>query len=239
MVLDANQTLGALIEQEPASVLVLHELGLRLGERRHDTLATICVDLELGIDRLTEECEEARSFLVPPPDIATNWFLRPLVELADYIIERFHTITYDETERITILCDAVAEAHSATHGPMIQKTIQLWNHLAKELLSHMRKEEMVIFPLVRQLHTANLQGDLDSVQTLIKDAVQSMGNEHKFSDGVLADLRTLTNDYAQPPVDCSLWRALWKSLHAFDRDLRMHIHLEDDILFVRMAQETQ
>ena len=239
MTLDPNQTLGTLIEQEPAAVLVLHELGIRLGAQRNETIAVVCDSIGLDVGNLAEECEQAREFIEPPPNIEANWFLRPLEELADYIIERFHAVTYDETERITILCDAVAEAHNEAHGPLIERTILLWNNLAKELLSHMRKEEIVIFPLVRQLKsdgTFQLKGaDVSS----ITDAIASMKNEHKFSDGVLADLRTLTDDYATTPVDCPLWRAWWQALQAFDRDLRMHSHLEDDILFVRMGEETQ
>jgi regulator of cell morphogenesis and NO signaling len=239
MSVDPSQTIGAFIEQEPAAVLVLHDLGVSLAAQRGETLATVCANLGIDWTHLAEECAQARELITPPETRETNWFLESLDNLANYIIERYHGPAYDETERITLLGDVVVDAHSDEHGPLVSRVVMLWNNLAKELLSHMRKEEMVIFPLVRQIEKGVVDEELGDLNELVTDAIASMKNEHQFSDGVLAELRTITDDYAAPPVDCPLWRAWWGALHTFDRDLRMHSHLEDDILFLRMADNAR
>ena len=239
MSVNPNQTIGAFVEQEPAAVLVLHDLGVSLAAQRGETISAVCANLGMEVPHLAEECAQAREFITPPETRETNWFLESLDDLANYIIERYHGPTYDETERITLLGDAVVEAHGDGHGPLVSRVVMLWNNLAKELLSHMRKEEMVIFPLVRQIEEGVVDEELGDLNELVTDTIASMKNEHQFSDGVLADLRTLTDDYATPPVDCPLWRAWWHALHTFDRDLRMHSHLEDDILFARMSDKAK
>ena len=239
MSVDPSQTIGAFIEQEPAAILVLHDLGVSVAAQRGETLASVCATLGVEAAHLTEECAQARELITPPETRETNWFLESLDNLANYIIERYHGPTYDETERITLLGDVVADAHSDEHGPLVSRVVMLWNNLAKELLSHMRKEEMVIFPLARQIEEGVVDEELGDLNELVTDAIASMKNEHQFSDGVLADLRTLTDDYASAPVDCPLWRAWWSALHTFDRDLRMHSHLEDNILFLRMSDNAR
>ena len=239
MSVDPHQTIGAFVEQEPAAILVLHDLGVSVAARRDESLSSVCKSLGFEAAHLAEECAQARELITPPETRETNWFLQSLDELANYIIERYHGPTYDETERITVLGDAVVAAHGESHGELVNRVVTLWNNLAKELLSHMRKEEMVIFPLVRQIEQGVVDEELGDLHELVTDAIASMKNEHHFSDTVLADLRTLTDDYAATPVDCPLWRAWWQALQTFDRDLRMHSHLEDNILFLRMVDDTQ
>jgi regulator of cell morphogenesis and NO signaling len=41
-----------------------------------------------------------------------------------------------------------------------------------------------------------------------------------------------------PPGACNTWRALWNGLEALERDLREHIHLENNILFPRASGRT-
>jgi regulator of cell morphogenesis and NO signaling len=60
-----------------------------------------------------------------------------------------------------------------------------------------------------------------------------MEHEHEDAGAALAALRSLTNGYTPPPEACPTWKALYAGLEALERDLHLHIHLENNILFPR------
>ena len=48
-------------------------------------------------------------------------------------------------------------------------------------------------------------------------------------------MRLLTNQYTVPPRACNTYRALYAGLAEVERDLHLHIHLENNILFPRVV----
>jgi regulator of cell morphogenesis and NO signaling len=47
-------------------------------------------------------------------------------------------------------------------------------------------------------------------------------------------MRRIAGGYAPPAGASDVWRAVYAGLDAFDRDLREHVHLENDVLFPRV-----
>ena len=47
---------------------------------------------------------------------------------------------------------------------------------------------------------------------------------------------TLSGDFQPPEGACPTYRALYKGLEKFDRDLRQHVRLENDIAFLRALE---
>lgn len=46
-----------------------------------------------------------------------------------------------------------------------------------------------------------------------------------------ARIRELTGGYAVPAHGCTTWRVALQELDAFERDLLLHVHLENNVLF--------
>jgi regulator of cell morphogenesis and NO signaling len=46
-------------------------------------------------------------------------------------------------------------------------------------------------------------------------------------------IRTLTSDFTPPADACPTWRVCLQELEAFERDLHAHVHLENNILFLK------
>ena len=49
----------------------------------------------------------------------------------------------------------------------------------------------------------------------------------------LAKIRQVTRDFDLPEYACVTYRALMSGLDDLERDLHMHIHLENNVLFLR------
>ncbi|MPN53049.1 Iron-sulfur cluster repair protein YtfE [bioreactor metagenome] len=96
--------------------------------------------------------------------------------------------------------------------------------MAQELESHMRKEELVLFPMIARGHGA-MSGMPISV----------MRSEHEEHGQALQRLYALTDNITPPRDACTTWRALYTGLRAFRDDLMAHIHTENNILFERFA----
>ncbi|HEY6039115.1 MAG TPA: hemerythrin domain-containing protein [Kofleriaceae bacterium] len=96
-----------------------------------------------------------------------------------------------------------------------------------EMEQHMRKEEMILFPMLRR--GARGEG--------VYMPVRMMESEHDTHREHLEKIRALTDDLQLPPHACATWTALYHGLEHVEAELMQHIHLENNILFSRATRE--
>jgi regulator of cell morphogenesis and NO signaling len=120
----------------------------------------------------------------------------------------------------------VARVHGgkAAHIVEIAKIVET---LSMDLLSHMRKEEAVLFPAIRAIAEGR------AAAGWIKAPVAVMEHEHDRAGALLSDLRELTCGYTPPDRACPTTRALYQGLEELERAMHMHVHLENNVLFPR------
>lgn len=98
--------------------------------------------------------------------------------------------------------------------------------MQQELESHMLKEEQVLFPMIRRgMRVPSEQGP-----------IAVMRYEHDQHGIALDRLAALTDDITPPANACNTWRALYRGLEEMRDDLMQHIHLENNILFIKASQ---
>ena len=153
-------------------------------------------------------------------------------ELVDYIVEKHHVYTREAVERLAPLMDKVCTRHGEQHEELfeIQKTFRL---LSEELLAHMQKEEMVLFPYIKVLAavvSTNIPVAEPHFQT-VRNPVRMMMMEHDAAGDFLKQMRSLSKDYNLPEGACPSYTALYFGLQELERDLHRHIHLENNVLF--------
>jgi regulator of cell morphogenesis and NO signaling len=153
-------------------------------------------------------------------------------ELIDYIVEKHHVYTREAIERLTPLMDKVCARHGEQRAELfeIQKIFRL---LSEELLAHMQKEEMVLFPYIKVLAavvSTNIPVAQPHFQT-VRNPVRMMMMEHDAAGDFLREMRSASNDYKLPEGACPSYTALYFGLEELERDLHRHIHLENNALF--------
>jgi regulator of cell morphogenesis and NO signaling len=172
-----------------------------------------------------------------PAADATDWTAAPLRALIDHIVSTHHEYLKLELPRLTAMMTKVAAAHREHHGAMLEPLGETFLALRDELESHLMKEEMVLFPLVRSLEAAALAG-LPSPPShcgSVNNPIRVMVHEHDNAGSALVRMRQLTADYAVPADACNTFRGLLHGLRELEGDLHRHIHLENNILFPRAA----
>ena len=73
--------------------------------------------------------------------------------LADYIVNQFHPYTKEMLAQIGSYADTVAHAHGPTH-PETVVIAALWRQLREKLTVHLRDEEELLFPYIKQMAQA-------------------------------------------------------------------------------------
>ena len=155
-----------------------------------------------------------------------------LPQLADYIVQTHHAYVKNEMPQIQAYLHKVSSKHGDRH-PELHKIFQTFNAVKEEMEEHMKKEELILFPRIKELQklidseNANLQLNIAYLQS----PITVMEQEHDHAGSLLNDIRTLSNDYTPPNDACTTYRLCYVSLKAFELDLHQHVHLENNILF--------
>lgn len=144
------------------------------------------------------------------------------VALIAHILVRYHEVHRRELPELIRLAKRVEAVHG--ERPDAPKGLaQLLVPFARELDDHMRKEEMVLFPMMEDF-IGNKGGN-----DFIRHPIAAMRAEHIEAGDTLKQIETFA---VEPPADaCPTWRALNAGLAKFCDDLMSHIHLENNILF--------
>lgn len=162
-------------------------------------------------------------------------------ELIDYIVAKHHIFTKSEITRLSALMEKVCRKHGAAHQELfaLQKS---FSELCADLTPHMMKEENVLFPFIKHLEMSeanNLSSPHPPFGT-VKNPVRMMMMEHDTAGDILHQMREITKDYVLPEGVCPSFQALYFGLEALEKDLHIHIHLENNVLFpnaVKLEQE--
>lgn len=155
-----------------------------------------------------------------------------LSEVIDYILHSHHSYVKTSMPAIHAHLEKVAYKHGAHHPEMI-KVFELFSGIRAELEHHMMKEELVLFPAIKQLEYDFKHGQKNIDIQMIAMPVRVMEAEHNSAGNALAEIRQLTNHYSIPDGACMTFALSLEELKKFEEDLHLHVHLENNTLFPR------
>ena len=220
--------LGDIVAARPALARVFERLGLDYCCGGQRTLAAACATKQLDPPTVAALLEAAAAAAETGPAEVDAAGLT-LTELADHIEQTHHTYLKGELPRLVEMAGRVAGKHAWRDArlPEVHTSVVA---LAEEMLSHMQKEEKILFPLVRQIDAGTTGGFHCGS---IANPIRQMEAEHESAGRVTALLRELTDGFTPTPESCNTHRALLAGLAEFESDLHRHVHKENNILFPR------
>jgi regulator of cell morphogenesis and NO signaling len=157
-----------------------------------------------------------------------------LTQLADYIVSTHHEYVKKEMPKISVYLHKVTSKHGRQH-PELLKISELFADIQEEMITHMQKEEFILFPRIKELEKVALQqpGQLNLNISYLLSPITIMEQEHDHAGNILEKIRLFTNNFIPPTDACTTYRLSFATLHAFETDLHQHVHLENNILFPR------
>jgi regulator of cell morphogenesis and NO signaling len=185
-------------------------------------LITACARKEIDVQKVLSELENE---MQPGPDCEdSRWNTAPIPELIDHLLKDYHAPQSEELDRILAMTKKVHSVHGDKDQAMFDELLTTVQAMHADLAQHFLKEEQVLFPAI-------LEG---------KGAMAALGpiplmeSEHEEVGEMLRTIRRLTGDYTVPEGACNTWTALWHAFADIERGLHLHIHLENNVLHMRV-----
>jgi regulator of cell morphogenesis and NO signaling len=229
MVITPDTHVADLATTSPATIKVFQQYGIDFCCGGHRPLADACAEASVDISVLLDSLQGA---LNQPRELA-GWSDAPLTALIHHIRARFHEPLRTELVRLTAMLDKVLSRHGDRHPEMLPALAHTFRTFNADLLSHMVKEEQILFPAIEALE----RGDrgLPLPCGTLAGPIGVMELEHADAGAALAEMRRLTNNYTPPEGACPTFQGLFWGLAELERDMHLHVHLENNILFPRAA----
>ena len=221
-----STTLAEIASTAPALTRKLERLGLDYCCGGKRSLPEACRKQQLDPEAVIEELTSVAASGEPPAD----WIGLPPAELVDHLEATHHRYPKDALPRLSELAAKVSRVHGEAHPELVRVT-DVVNALRADLEPHLRKEEEVLFPMIRTLTSARNPPSFQFGSLAHPIAV--MQQEHVAVGALLEQLRALTNGYQAPAATCAPTRALMEGLAELEGDTHLHVHKENNHLFPR------
>lgn len=188
-------------------------------EKNNISLDAILQDLDKVINSSSEQTIDYKSW---PTDL-----------LADYIQKKHHRYVLEKTPVLRQFLDKLCKVHGGRH-PELFKVNELFTASTNELTRHMKDEESILFPYIREMVEAKSDGKpkppTEKFGT-VESPIATMLDEHDAEGVRFREIARITDDYTPPADACNTYRVAFQMLEEFEKDLHLHIHLENNILF--------
>lgn len=218
-------TVAELAISHPAALSVFNKYNIDFCCGGNRSLDEACARVGLNADKIRQEIMSAPLQSSNIPGRVENWSASLL---ADYIVQNHHEYVRKAIPEIEALLEKVCAAHGEDNIDLLNIQ-QDFIDLAEELLNHMNKEEVALFPAIKRLEA---QADSDHPLSVNLTApIAMMEHEHNIAGDLMKSIRNLTHGYTVPEFACPTYRVTYQKLKEFDQDLMTHVHLENNILF--------
>lgn len=152
--------------------------------------------------------------------------------LADYVEKTHHRYVEEKTPIIQAFLEKLCKVHGERH-PELFEIRELFDESAKDLAAHMKKEELILFPFIRNLVKMKLRGSNFEFPPFgtVENPVNMMKHEHTIEGERFRKIGEKSDEFTPPADACNTYRVTFAMLQDFENDLHKHIHLENNILF--------
>ena len=234
MVLNFETSVGDIVAEDFKYAAVFEKFNIDFCCSGQDSIGVACqkhsVDLQTLMDGLlTVETVKTQD----SPDF-NSW---PLDLLVDYIVKKHHAYVDQRVPLINSYLEKLCSVHGGRH-PELFEVASLFKESGGALVVHMKKEEFILFPFIRKMIAVrkdNQPLDLPRFGN-VENPISAMHQDHNDEGERFRRINELSNGYTPPEDACNTYRVAYEELKEFERDLHLHIHLENNILFPKAIE---
>lgn len=218
--------IGEIVTQDFRAAEIFKNAGIDFCCGGNDSLEQTCKDKKLDISILEQKLSELENI---SPDTTHNFKEWNLDFLSDYIVNTHHKTVMKLLPQLIVYTQKIAEVHGSNHPELIEIE-KLFSEINTELLQHLKKEEEVLFPAIKDL----LKTNSTETKKIVISEIARMKGEHEFAGGAMDKINVLSDNYSLPTDGCNTYRVTYKLLEEFEDDLHIHVHLENNILYPKV-----
>ena len=223
-----NDLIGEIVAKDFRTAAIFKKYKIDFCCKGGRTIEEACTSKNIDLNSIYSEIEN-----LPKNDGGSidynSW---PLDLLADYVEKTHHRYVEEKTPIILQFLNKLCKVHGNAH-PELFEINELFDASAKDLGAHLKKEELILFPFIKNMVKTKIQGDAmpQSSFGTVENPVNMMKHEHTVEGERLRRIGELTNEYTPPADACNTYKVTFAMLEEFENDLHQHIHIENNILF--------
>lgn len=214
---------GEIVTRDFRAAEVFKKVGIDFCCGGGQNLEEACKEKQLDLALLEQELTELGQ---TPVNHATNFKDWDLDFLCDYIQNTHHKTVLRLLPQLLGYTRKIADVHGA-HHPELLIVADMFVEINAELLQHLRNEEEVLFPAIKEV----LSSGSAEEKAVVVSEIMRMKGEHEFAGSAMDKINVLSSGYAVPTDGCSTYEVTYKLLEQFEDDLHVHVHLENNILY--------
>ncbi len=224
-------TVGDIVAKDYRTAAIFSKHGIDFCCNGKKSIENACNEKGIDPQQLKADLDTITNS-VPAGNAVTDYNSWPIDLLVDYIEKKHHRYVREQLPVLTGYLDKICKVHGGQHPELLQVQT-LFALTADEFPQHMHKEEQMLFPYIRQLVNIS-EGKGEKTPPpfgAVQNPIHMMKQEHNAEGERFNAIRRLSNNYTVPADGCNTYRTTYALLDAFERDLHLHIHLENNILF--------
>lgn len=227
-------TIGEYVAKDFRTAAVFSKYGIDFCCKGNRTIEEACEKKNLDFAQIEKEVSQ---LLETKSDGAIDFKSWPTDLLIDYIEKTHHRFVEDKSAVLLPFLDKLCKVHGQSH-PELFEINGLFQGCASELAQHMKKEENVLFPFIKQMEDAIRTGQAIEQPHFgtVENPIAMMKHEHENEGDRFVKIAELTNNYTPPSDACNTYKVTFAMLQEFEQDLHKHIHLENNILFPKAIE---
>lgn len=231
---EEEKSIGELVAADYRKAEIFKKFNIDFCCGGKKTLSQVCKEKKLDLLAIEKEIKESD---LPVTTNSHNYSAWSLSFLTDYIVNTHHTYVKTAIPTLLQYTSKVAKVHGKEHPEVIQ-IAQLFAEIADELRAHMQKEEIILFPYIKQLENSQItKSNFDSPGFgSVQNPIRMMEQEHETVGELFHLIGELSSNYTVPEDACSTYKVSFLKLKEFEEDLHQHIHLENNILFPKSVE---
>jgi regulator of cell morphogenesis and NO signaling len=224
-----NITIGEIVADDFRAASVFREAGIDFCCGGKKTIGYACQ--EKGIDEglIRQKLADLRD---SPSATVHNYKEWEPSFLCDYIVNTHHKYVQKSLPELEFYTSKISSVHGDRH-PELRTIESLFAEVSRELAQHLRNEEEIFFPAVKELFSKGS----DTSKEILTDKIASLSGEHEFAGGAIDRIYALSSGYSVPEDGCNTYRVTYQLLKEFEEDLHIHVHLENNVLFPAILKE--
>lgn len=223
-----NLSVGEIVANDFRTASVFKKAGIDFCCGGKQSFSDACKSNNLDFAKLEQEIREVTS---EPANEFMNFKNWDPVFLADYIVNTHHKFVLKNLPELVFYTQKIANVHG-DHHPELIEVAGLFEKINTELLQHLKNEEEVLFPAIKEAVNTNSS----KAKEIIISEISRMTGEHEFAGGAMDEINRITKGYAVPDDGCNTYRVAFGKLEQFEDDLHTHVHLENNILYPKALE---
>ncbi len=226
-----ERTVGSIVAEDYRAAAVLTKYGIDFCCKGGRSVQEVCEKKNIVQTKLADDIATLLARDAKAGEDALHW---PLEQLADHVETVHHHYVEERGPVIQQYLAKLCKVHGDRH-PELFTINDEFNACMGAMAVHMKKEELVLFPFVRNLAKSERTGEPFKKPHFgtVENPVHMMMEDHNAEGERFERMGAVSEGFTTPADGCATYAAVFNMLKEFEEDLHRHIHLENNIMFPR------